>query len=535
MVKRLKVILLLAGVAAVCAGLAACQSLTVQENYENQGYVVSVNFDPSGGKFLGRDGVTITDMFKPSDYAVDEDGNVSIKISDPLDPDRPSSGDGITLARGGYSLLGWYQGREVVKNENGDPVDDSGHVLYQKEDGSYYYLDEKGIEVTTTPSYTYSEPWNFEEDRLIYEMPETGEPEEKMSVTLYAGWVADFEFDYFYEENGEWVKYGSTTFSWANYASEENSDLNTIWMPDWLDGAMNYTYTYSSASLNFDFPSREGYTFSAAYTDENRTQQIEGSTNHTGSVDYEHCIPIGRVQNIYVDFLEGTRYRIDKVSQLTKAENVNPAGYYEILANLDFKDAIWPSGFESGSFTGRFESSAGNTFTISNLTVTHSGSSTNGGIFGEIAGGAVVQNINFQNVTFDIASAGRVNNANFGLFAGYISEDASVANINITDAEMRIGSITLGSNYSINLVANGDRTGVTCEPVVLAFYGQDMTSVNLGYRYTVVFTLDENDDPIAPNVEVDENGNLQFEFVASFVYAEQAEYIINYQEANNNE
>ena len=108
-------------VAFVCAGAVACKEDTKLEAYQKAGYTVSVTYDGNGGKFLGRNGITIVDLFKPSDYK-DENGEMHIKLTEPTSSDRSSGSDTVTLTNAGHFLVGWYQTREV-KEVDGVPVD----------------------------------------------------------------------------------------------------------------------------------------------------------------------------------------------------------------------------------------------------------------------------------------------------------------------------------------------------------------------------------------------------------------------------
>ena len=538
MVKKLKVLLLVLGACALCSGIAACATMTPPEEYEAQGYNITVSYDPNGGSFMGRDGVTIVDMFNPSRYQADADGNVSIKLTEPTDPDRPSgSSEPITLTRTGYFLAGWYRTRNIVTDAEGNPVDENGAVLEETEEGGYVYAD---TQTTAYPAYTYAGQWDFEEDRLVYDGTEGSR-----TLTLYACWVPYFEFNYYYEENGEWVLYDTTDFDYKTTNAEGSSsfDRDTVWLPQWDDGAMNYGHSYADSSM-FEFPARDGYTFDAAYADAERGQQITDSFEHQGYVDYETGTAVNRVQNIYVDFLEGTRYRIETAEQL--AAHGDADGWYEILADLDFgadTDApvVWPAALSTNVFTGRFYSSEGQHYTVKNISVTHSSrTALQGGLFGAVGAGAVIENVSFENVTFDLSYAGqRLRDTQFGLFAGNIEEEAQVSGVTLSGGEMRIGAVTLGSGYSINLLANGDTSGITAEDAIgLEIYGTYLyTDSSAGiswYDFSVAFVEDEDGEPLRPDVTVNENGDLSITFLtASSVLTNTESYVINYQEASN--
>ncbi len=525
--KRFKILLLLLGAAVLCLGLAACTALSVADEYEAQGYTVSVSYDPNGGSFMGRDGITIVDMFNPSLYTKDTEGNVSIKLTEPTSPNRPSgSSENIVLTRSGYFLVGWYQTRNLVTDAAGNAVNENGEVLEETEDGSYVIA---GTETTSYPAYTYEKMWDFENDRLIY-----NEADGTYALTLYACWIPYFEFDYYYESDGEWVLYGSTNFDYktTNAEGSTTTDRDTIWIPRWDDGAMNYAHNYADNN-EFNFPSLENRTFDAAYADAGRSQQITDDFVHAGYINYENGTAVNRVQNVYVDFLEGTRYRIENAEQL--AAHGDPSGWYEILADLDFKDGevAWPATLSVSEFTGRFYSTEGKTYSIKNVSIKHSNASAlQGGLFGSIAQEAVMDRVTFDNITYDLAYTGkRLSNTNFGLFAGYIEEGAQITSVTVTEGLMKIGAITLGNGYSLNLLANGDASGVTVTGnIQLEVYGTDL--MNGEYNYTVQFVRDAENNPLRPDITVSDTGVIGITFVTT-VRTNTASYVINYQEETN--
>ena len=147
MLKKLKIMLCMLGLGALCAGAAACAPQTVYDsNYQTSEVVV--RWDPNGGTFLAKEGTAIIDMYDVDNggYTADAEGNIEVKLLDPLDPSRPSGAsesDNISLTMQNYSLYGWYKSREPVLKD-GKPVDGYGHVLESDGDGGYYYLDESG-------------------------------------------------------------------------------------------------------------------------------------------------------------------------------------------------------------------------------------------------------------------------------------------------------------------------------------------------------------------------------------------------------
>ena len=166
MKKKFKCILALGCLALACIG-AACASETKIEEYEKKGYKIFVTYDANGGKFIKREGITVVDGFNPDHYEQDINGQIHISLLEPTDISRPTnSSDKVTLTKTEHFFAGWYQTRTVVRNENGEVIDDEGVVLEETEDG-YVYPDKEG-KPAATPAYEYSDYWDFEEDTVDY-------------------------------------------------------------------------------------------------------------------------------------------------------------------------------------------------------------------------------------------------------------------------------------------------------------------------------------------------------------------------------
>ena len=477
---KLKLVVSLACLSVICLGAASCKDPTKDQEMAEKGYVISVTYDPNGGKFMNRDGITIKDYFNPNFYQTETDGSVQISLLEPTDPSRPTSSlDKITLSRPNYSWVGWYQERNVVTNGSGEVVDVDGNVLELKEDGSYVYA-ANGKEAT--PAYSYSGRWDFQTEKLTYKAEDYADSDGMMSLTLYAGWVPYYEFHYYYQTDNGWEMEGTTSFDYVK-AQTNNSGLDYLWLPQWSDGAMNYTHSQTS----YTFPRKKDTTFLKAYTDEDCTQEITtDSFKHTGTLDVATGAASNRIQNIYVVADEGEQYRITNAQQLINNVNVN--GYYEIQRDLDFTDLRWPAGFSIGRFTGKFYGANQTSYKISNVNVSVNNEGAQyGGLFGFIDASAEIKDVNFENATVDLMKAnGKSNETAFGLFAGYIEDEALISNVKVSGT-LKIGGISLANGWSINLLANGNNDGINegvANAVKLQAYGADRTSY---YYYTFNF------------------------------------------------
>jgi len=503
MKKKFKLILALAAASLLCVG-AACASETKVEENEKNGYTVSVTYDANGGSFLNRPGITIMDMFNPDKYQADGQGVKHIKLMEPTSPDRANSGSGaITLTLQNHFFAGWYQNREV-KTVNGAPVDEAGKALALLDDGTYVYADTKDSDkpVVANPAYNYSGYWDFEEDTVAY----TGE---KVALTLYAGWVPYYEFNYYYQENNAWKKLDTVTAFDYKTNVENDLDLDTIWLPDWKDGAMNHEYAYANSSV-YSFPKIDGTTFDKAYLDEACQTELGAAFQHQGVLkpddgDNGALVVENRIQNVYITTTAGEQYKITAAEQLVNNANLN--GLYEIDGDvLDFTGLEWPTLFASNEFNGSMYGKDGKTVTLKNISVSYNIKAAYGGVFGALSDTAKLTNLTFENVTLDLVSVGQRNHdASFGMFAGMIADGATLTNVTV-GGMFKIGLITPGNNPMFNLLANGKQDGITVTGIALRFYGSQ-----LGDQYE--YTCEPEKEG---SIQVDkESGNITIAFVTS--------------------
>lgn len=512
MKKTLKLSLLLGGIALACVG-AGCGTQTPVEENKEAGYLISVTYDANGGSFLNRPGITVMDMFNPSNYDKDANGAVHIKLLEPTDESRPTSGsDSITLTLQDHFFAGWYQNREI-KTVDGKPVDEAGKELVQLDDGSYIYADTVNDEKpkAATPAYNYSGYWDFENDTISYT-----EGDEPIAITLYAGWVPYYEFHYHYQEQGEWKQLKTvTSFDYkVTNANEGQADKDTIYLPRWEDGAMNYKSTYADNS-EFVFPSVADMTFEKAYEDKDCTKEIINSLEHSGTLKVaegaEKALVVeNRVQDVYLSLSEGEQYRITTPQQLEK--HANAKGYYEFAGDMDLSEISWPTIFSAGEFSGKMYGKDGAQVMLSNINVEYNSETAYGGLFGKVLKSASIKDITFANVTLDLVRTGRHADSAYGLFAGEVEEGATLSVA--IDGNIRIGKITSVSTAKFNkVVAEGPKTGITVGNVGLVIYGEQLMDQ---YEYSV--------KPDAVTVESD--GTIKLGFYPSTELKNEKEYII---------
>ncbi len=402
--------------------LSGCAAVTTPyAKNDEDNFNVSVRFDANGGVFTTNTSV-ITDSFNLDEIKKNSSGEAEIAL---ISPDNPARGnDAFSAVKSGYFLAGWYK-------ECAETVDSEGNK-----------------------AYSYSGKWDFEKDILKVDANEQHSSKEPV-LTLYAAWVPLFEIEFYDLATGELVdelKFDPTV-------------KNEFELPYWSEET-------GSIEMN-SFPEREGYTLNSVYLGEDETDSLTALTGetitHPGVVNLDTGTAENPVMKLYVDYTEGEWYRIYTAEQF--AESANLSGNYEILADLDFSDEIWPTSFMYGNFTGTIK---GNGHKIKNVQLTQTNNSkVNAGLFGYLTETASVSDLKLENITFTIKSGTRVVGTSYGLVAGTLSADAEIKNVSITGSTLQIDSSCYFGvdDYSIGLTCGmGDATvfekaEVECKPV----------------------------------------------------------------------
>lgn len=412
----------------------ACgQEKTQFDENDEAGYKVSVKFDANGGEFT-TNCTEIVDSFNISNLTPNSNGMVELALIAPDNSLRGST-DTFVAAKNGYFLAGWYATRT-------ETVDNDGNV-----------------------TYTYADKWDFESSTLEID-PNKQYTSSEPVITLYAAWVPKFTVNFYSLGSNELLHTQS-------YDPTENVVFN---VPEWD--------TETGAIEMYNFPKRSGYTFDGAYYDAEGTQQILEVVEHPGYVDYATGTAVSPSLDVYVNWVEGDWFRIYTAEQL--ARNATRNGFYELYADLDFTGVTWPTTFMYGEFGGTI---IGNGHTISNVTLTQTDNSkTRFGLFGGLTSSAVLENVTFSNVTAIIQSGIRASGANYGLFAGTITEGATLTGVQILSSQLQIdsGSIFTSNNYGIGLVCGmGNFSAVEYAEITAVAVGDNPDSVTI--------TIDETD------------------------------------------
>ena len=360
---------------------AVSSSRSVFDAHEKEGYTVSVTFDSNGGTFKGSDS-SIIDLYNP-----DEIGSDGLMLLAP-DDERRDKNNVMTVTKADHFLAGWYRERSLI-DEN-DP----------------------------SKGYTYSGKWDFENDRVAIDPSENYSANESV-LTLYAAWVPYYVFEIYAEDD-------KTTPLFSVSA------LN-LTIPEWHDG---------DVSLAMDnFPTRDGYTLKAVY-DLDSMVKIEGVASEsgkktiTGEWDEVTATSKTPVIKLYTEWEEGKRYRIYSAEDL--ASNADVDGYYELYANLNFKNVDWPAAFQNGKFNGKIIGNGKKIFGVSFESTSRSRLAN--GLFSSLGENAVIENVKFENITHTIDLMAVAQDTTFGLLAGTAAEGATFKNVSLS------GKLVFGDN-----------------------------------------------------------------------------------------
>ena len=206
-------------------------------------------------------------------------------------------------------------------------------------------------------------------------------------------------------------------------------------------------------------------------------------------MNLENATATDSVLKLYVDWHEGEWYRIYTVDQFIESASLN--GNYELFADLDFKDEIWPTTFMYGNFGGVIK---GNGHTIKNVEFTQTNNSkVNAGLFGHITDTASISDLSFENITFTIKAGTRKVGTSYGLFAGTLSDKASITNVNILNSHLQIDSSCYFGvdDYTIGLACGmGDSSKLTSAQIDCTAVGDEPETVKIttnGNEVTVDF------------------------------------------------
>ncbi len=427
MKKTIRAIILFLMLLAATLLATACSEKTPYDTYDEEGYTVSIKYDANGGMFTTNVD-TIVDTYNISELSTNANGKIELALLSPDDPVR-GTGNAFHATNAGHFLAGWYQTCTPVVNAAGEALDEDGNVAATS---------------GKDPAYIYSGRWDFENGRM--EIDPNAEHTAKESITLYAAWIPEFKYEFYSLDTGDLL--GSYLFD-PNYVSE-------IPLPQWSE---------TSGKLDMkNFPTVTGQTFEAVYLDPDGEVAVNGTVvEHTGTYHAENATADDPVMKLYLSYQDGEWFRIYTAKQFI--DNARAGGCYEILADLDFTGLIWPTSLMHGNFSGQIH---GNGHTFSNITLEQTDTrKVNTGLFGQLTATAVLQNLNFHNISVTISKGTLQQDAAFGLFAGTVAEAATLTDIMVTESKLQI-------NVAANLEATTD-IGLFCG--VGSLHGMDLSGM----------------------------------------------------------
>ncbi len=399
--KKLWKYLIALALLAVAAAVTGCtQWDPVYKHLNEDGYTVSVRFDANGGEIAGQ-AEAVVDVFKLSDFTPSADGKISIRVLDLSDEARETAGT-YTLGREDYFFAGWYVGRTPRVNENGEAVDEYGALVSQS---------------GRPQGYSYERRWDFDKDRLEVDVTREDLSSYTPELTLYAAWIPNINYDFYAQKP-------DGTFEKLPVGADKPMEVK---FPVWNEAT-------GKLDMN-NVPKRNGMTFLAAFMDEALTVPVPASLKSTDYVDYTHGVCLQGSVSVYTTWKEGTWYRIQTADQLSDIGD--PNGSYELLADLDFTDVLWPNSFSKTEFKGTI---LGGGHIIRNVKVTQGDPSQDfGGLFGALGETSVVRDVTFENITFSLQAGSRKPEPVFGTFAGILRENAQIINVSF-GGTLEIGS-----------------------------------------------------------------------------------------------
>ena len=421
MKRKLKIICSAALICAAVTLFTACAKWdTPYQTLDDKGYTVSVRYDANGGVFAGTNDVFVVDVFNSAD--------TEVALIAPDDARRKENA--FEISRHQYFLAGWYRTRELRVNEQGQALDDFGNLC----------------SVSGNPQgYVYADRWDFKNDRLTID-PNTATSSENNVMTLYAAWIPYINYE-FYAQNPETQQF--------EQVGNPHLAIN-LSLPTWNEKT-------GKLDMN-NFPTRSGMTFDKAYLDEEMSQELTDTLY--GNFDEEKGIlqHSGTVK-IYTTWMEGEWFRIYNAKQFYANSKLN--GNYILCADLDFSNQVWKPNLTEGVFTGTI---IGNGFKISNVKSIQGASASDrqefGGLFGAIGETAIIKDVAFENVSYQIEAGTRAPEASFGLFAGIVYEGATLENVTVS-GKLLINAYATLTDYNIGLVcgigsSDIDRTNIQC-------------------------------------------------------------------------
>ncbi len=420
MKKIIKAMIALGVVLLASILLISCSETVPYDEYDSEGYNVSIRYDANGGMFTTNVEV-IVDTYNLSELPDGEGGKKALSLISPDDAIR-GTGNNHTASNAGYFLAGWYLERTPIKNSVGQELDADGNVAA-----------DSGKPV----AYNYSGRWDFKND--VMQIDPAKQYSASEPITLYAAWIPEFKFEFYSIQTGELL--GDYPFD-PNYIKE-------IDLPSWSE---------ESGKLEmYKFPSVSEKTLDGVYLDAEGTTAVQGDRiAHLGSYDAATATASNPVTKLYLDYVDGEWFRIYTAKQFM--DNITAGGCYEILADLDFTGIEWKTSLLHGNFRGKIN---GNGHSFNNIKVSQTDTGRqNTGLFAYVGADTVIKDLSFDDCQLTIEKGTRQQDAAFGFLAGTVESGATFENVSFDDCALLIdGGANILANTSIGLVSGVGEIG----------------------------------------------------------------------------
>lgn len=370
--------------AVMLLSAAGCDSKTnPYEKNNSEGYNVSIKYDANGGTFTTNT-TTVVDSYKLSELPVNADGEAEIALLSPDDVGVRGRDDAYTVSRPGYFLVGWYDERTEAGKDA-----ETGETLY-----------------------TYKGKWDFENDRVSVSPDSSYSSTDPVKV-LYAVWAPLFEVKFISLDD-------DTELGSISYDPTDKSAQDDLKVPQWNE---------NKGTVNMGkFPEIDGKTYDTAYYDKAKSLPVESVIEHSGKINYDDGTVADAVMNVYVDYIDGDWFRIYTAKQFVDNASLN--GCYEICADLDFADVVWPTSFAYTTFNGTIN---GNGHSFANIEFDQNDTSrTTVGMFGVLGADAKISDVAFTDASLVMKKGILKAGTSVGLLAGAVDVGATVDGVSVT-------------------------------------------------------------------------------------------------------
>ena len=160
-----------------------------------------------------------------------------------------------------------------------------------------------------------------------------------------------------------------------------------------------------------------------------------------------------------------------------------------ICADLDFSNQVWKPNLTEGEFTGTI---IGNGFKFSNIKSIQGAAASArqkfGGLFGTLGATAVIKDVVFENVSYQIEAGSRAPEVSFGLLAGAVREGATLENITIS-GKLLINTYATLNQYNIGLICGVGSAGTIDKSAIQCFKVDGTTETPLTADSNGMITL----------------------------------------------